>query len=189
MDGLDNTPERYGSIAVALHWLAAVLIFGLLVLGLYMVALPDAGYDKTKIVLFIYHKEFGLLVFFMALVRLVWRWRRPLPHLEPAPDWQKVAARFTHLGLYALMLALPLTGWLMSSAAAMPVSFFGLGYVPDLLPRDDLLFHAFIAMHHWLAYALIAALVAHVGAALWHALITRDATLDKMLPPRSGGAR
>jgi len=182
MIAISTTSERYGTVAVAFHWIAAALIVGLLVLGVYMVSLPDAGYDRKKIVLILYHKEFGVLVFLMALARLAWRAFQPLPHLEPAPDWQKVAARFTHLCLYALMFALPLTGWLMSSAAALPVSFFGLGYLPDLVPRDERLFRALIEMHHLLAYTLMAALVVHVGAALWHAFVTRDATLRKMLP-------
>lgn len=182
MDGIANTTERYGTLAIAFHWLAAAVIFALLVLGLYMVGLPDVGYDKKKIVLIIYHKEFGVLVFLIAAARLAWRWWQPLPRLEPAPDWQKVAARFTHLCLYAFMLALPITGWLMSSAADIPVSFFGLADLPDFVRRDERLFHELITIHHGLAFGLMAVLALHVGAALWHALVTRDATLAKMLP-------
>jgi cytochrome b561 len=179
---VDNTRERYGTVAIAFHWIAAILIAGLLLLGLYMVSLPDVGFDKKKIVLIIYHKEYGVVVMLLALARLGWRFRSPMPALEPARDWQKVTARFVHLCLYGFLLALPLTGWLMSSASALPVSFFGLGYLPDLLPRDDYLFHAFMAIHKWLAYGLIAFLAAHAGAALWHHLVTRDRTLRKMLP-------
>ena len=180
--GIENTRERYGSVAVALHWLVAVLVAGLLALGLYMARLPDAGFDRKKIVLIVSHKEYGVLVLLLVAARIAWRWLEPLPDLEAAPDWQKIAARFVHLWLYALLLALPITGWIMSSAAATPVSFFGLGYLPDLLPRDDYLFRAFIAIHKWLAYALIALLAAHVGAALWHHFVQRDRTLRKMLP-------
>ena len=183
MASLDNTPERYGTVAVAFHWIAAALIVGMLALGLYMVSLPDAGYDRRKIVLIVYHKEFGVLALLLVLARLAWRLRGPMPRLEPAADWQKIAARFAHLWLYALMFALPLSGWLMSSAAALPVSFFGLGSLPDLVARDDYLFRALRKAHAWLAYGLIAVLVAHVGAALWHQLVRHDATLRKMLPP------
>lgn len=182
MKGLDNTRERYGPVAVAFHWLVAVLVVGLLALGLYMARLPDAGFDKKKIVLILYHKEYGILVLLLVAARIAWRSRGPLPWLEKAPAWQKLAARFVHLWLYALLIALPLTGWLMSSAASLPVSFFGLGYLPDLLPHDDYLFHAFIAIHKWLAYTLIALLAVHAGAALWHHYVKRDATLKKMLP-------
>lgn len=182
MDGVDNTRERYGAVAVAFHWLMALLVVGLLALGLYMARLPDVGFDKKKITLIIWHKEYGILVLMSVAARIAWRWRGPLPHLEPAPDWQKLAARFVHLWLYALLIALPITGWLMSSASAFPVSFFGLGYLPDLLPRDDYLFRGFLAIHTWLAYALIALLAVHAGAALWHHFVHRDATLKKMLP-------
>lgn len=182
MDRLANTRERYGSIAVAFHWLVALLVVGLVALGLYMVRLPDVGFDKKKITLILWHKEYGVLVLMLVAARVAWRWMNALPHLEPAADWQKLAARFVHLWLYALLVALPITGWLMSSASALPVSFFGVGYLPDLVARDDMLFRVFIAMHKWLAYALIALLAVHAGAALWHHFVERDATLKKMLP-------
>lgn len=179
---LENTRERYGSVAVAFHWLAALLVVGLLALGLYMTRLPDAGFDKKKIVLIIWHKEYGIVVLVVVAARLAWRWWQPAPHLEPAPMWQKLAARVVHLWLYALLIALPVTGWLMSSASSLPVPFFGLGYLPDFLPHDDILFHAFLAMHAWLAYTLIALIAVHAGAALWHHFVDRDRTLKKMLP-------
>ena len=177
---IDNSPERYGTVAVAFHWLVALLLAGLVALGLYMVSLPDAGFDKRKIVLILYHKEFGILVLLLALARLAWRLRGPMPRLEPAPGWQKVAARFVHLWLYALTIVLPLTGWVMSSAAALPVSFFGFGFLPDMVAYDEYLFRAFRVMHKWLAYGLIAVVAVHAGAALWHHFVTRDATLRKM---------
>lgn len=182
MAGAGNTRERYGTVAVAFHWLVAALMTGLVVLGLYMVRLPDVGFDKKKIVLVIWHKEYGILVLAAAFLRLAWRLRGPTPALEPAPDWQKVTARFVHQWLYLLTFALPLTGWIMSSAAALPVSLFGLGYLPDLVPRDDRLFRFFLGLHHALGYALIALLALHAGAALWHHFVVRDATLRKMLP-------
>jgi cytochrome b561 len=182
MDRLDNSRERYGLVAVVFHWLMALLVLGLLALGLYMTALPDVGFDKKKITLIVWHKEYGVLVLVLVAARIAWRFRGPLPHLEPAPDWQKIAARFVHLCLYASMIALPVTGWLMSSASALPVSFFGLANLPDLLPRDDWLFRGFLAIHKWLAYGLMALLALHAGAALWHHFVDRDATLKKMLP-------
>ena len=184
MTTIDNTAERYGPVAIALHWLIAILIVGLLALGLYMSRLPDVAFDKRKVTLVIWHKEYGMLVLLLACARLAWRLRAVLPRLEPAlPDWQKIVARFVHLCMYALMFALPMTGWIMSSADAIPVSFFGLGFLPDLVPRDDFLFRAFLWLHKWLAYAMIAALAAHAGAALWHHFAARDDTLRRMLPP------
>ena len=94
----------------------------------------------------------------------------------------KIAARFVHLCFYALMFALPMTGWLMSSAAGIPVSFFGLFTLPDFLPHDDYLFQQLIDVHKWFGYVLILFICVHVGAALMHHFVLKDDTLRKMLP-------
>lgn len=177
-----NTSRRYGVVAIALHWFMAVLLISLIALGLYMVSLPDAGFDRKKITLILLHKEYGILALALVAVRLAWRVGNALPALvEHIPDWQKVIARFVHLSFYGLMFALPVTGWLMSSAAAIPVYFFGWG-LPDFISHDDHLFHAFIDIHKWLSYALIACILVHAGAALRHHFIFKDETLKKMLP-------
>ena len=181
-----NTENGYGSISIALHWSMAALLIALVILGLYMVQLPDAGFDTTKISLILYHKEFGVAAFVLAMLRLAWRVTTVLPRLvEHLPDWQKVVARFVHLSFYALMVTLPITGWLMSSAAAIPVSFFGLFNLPDLIPYNNYLFQVFIIIHKWLAYTLIPLIVIHAGAALRHHFIFKDDTLRKMLPGHS----
>jgi cytochrome b561 len=181
---LENTARRYGAIAMVFHWTMAIMIVGLLALGLYMVRLPDTGFDKTKIVLIIWHKEYGVVVLMLALLRLSWRFGGMLPRLvDGMPEWQQVAARFVHLCFYALMIALPVTGWLMSSAAGFPVPFFGLFYLPDLIGYSERRFHFFVELHHWLAYAMIPFIAVHVGAALVHQFRDRDETLRKMLPP------
>jgi cytochrome b561 len=88
------------------------------------------------------------------------------------------------LCFYGLMFALPLTGWLMSSAAGFPVSLLGLVTMPDLIPHNDRLFQTFIEVHKLLGYALIACMVAHIGAALRHHFVLKDTTMRKMLPGR-----
>jgi cytochrome b561 len=176
------TPQRYGAVAVTLHWLMAIVLTVLVVFGLYMVSLPDVGFDTRKIVLILYHKQIGMFALVLALLRLGWRVGHALPALiETLPEWQKVAARLVHLCLYALMFALPLTGWLMSSAAGFPVSLFGLFDLPDFVPKDDYLFQAFVQAHKWSGYALIALTLVHAGAALMHHFINKDETLKKML--------
>lgn len=178
-----NSEDRFGTVAILLHWLMAFLIIGLVVLGLYMVRLPDAGFDTKKITLILFHKEVGVLVLVLFAIRLAWRITQVLPLLEEGlPDWQKIAARFVHLCFYALMFALPVSGLLMSSAAGIPVSFFGLFMLPDLLPHDEYLFQKLIEIHKWLAYGLILLLFIHAGAALQHHLWFKDDTLRKMLP-------
>ena len=179
----DNTRSRYGAVAVLLHWAMALLLAGLAVLGLYMTSLPDAGFDKSKVLLVIYHKEFGMAALVLVVIRLAWSATGVQPELSIRnPEWQNVAARFVHLCFYGLMFALPITGWIMSSAAAIPVSIFGLFYLPDLVPPDDGLFHRMIAVHSWLAYALIACFAVHAAAALYHHYALRDDTLRRMLP-------
>ncbi|MBC8750434.1 MULTISPECIES: cytochrome b [Paraburkholderia] len=180
---IENTEERFGAVAILFHWSMAVLIIGLLALGLYMVRLPDAGFDTRKIVLILYHKEIGFAVLVLLPARLAWRLTQILPQLvADLPQWQKIAARFVHLCFYAMMFALPVTGWLMSSAAGIPVSFFGLFMLPGFLPRDDYLFQRLIDIHKWLAYVLILLIFVHVGAALMHHFVRKDDTLRRMLP-------
>jgi cytochrome b561 len=184
MTPIGNNEAGYGVIAITLHWGMAALLIGLAALGLYMVALPDVGFDTRKIVLILYHKELGMLALVLFAVRLAWRVTNILPHLvADLPDWQKVAARFVHLCFYALMFALPMTGWLMSSAAGFPVSFLQLFTLPDLIGPNEYLFEQLIQIHKWLSYALLVLLVVHTAAALRHRFTFRAGTSSSgMLP-------
>jgi cytochrome b561 len=183
MTPIGDSQERYGAVAILLHWSMAVLVIGLAALGLYMVTLPDAGFDTRKITLILYHKEFGMLALALLAARLAWRTTQILPQLVgQLPDWQKITARFVHLCFYALMFALPVTGWLMSSAAGFPVSFLGLFTLPDIIGRDDYLFQRLTDIHKWLGYLLILFIFIHVAASLQHHFLSRDDTLRRMLP-------
>jgi len=183
MTPLENSEDRYGSIALLFHWSMALLVIGLAALGLYMVNLPDVGFNTKKVTLVLFHKEFGVFALLLLATRLSWRIAQVLPRLVDAlPNWQKIAARFVHLSFYGLLLALPITGCLMSSAAGIPVSFFGLFMLPDLVHRSDDLFQLYTAIHKWLSYVLILFIFVHAGAALRHHFIFKDDTLRKMLP-------
>lgn len=183
MTPIRNTQDRYGIVAIVLHWTMALLMIGLVALGLYMVALPDVGFNTRKIILILAHKQLGMLALLLFALRLGWRVTQILPKLvEHLPEWQMIAARFVHLCFYGLMLALPLTGWLMSSAAGIPVSFLGLFMLPDFIPHNDHLFALCISIHKWLAYALMLLLAVHMGAALRHHFVFKDDTLRRMLP-------
>jgi cytochrome b561 len=185
MTQLKNAEHRYGAVAMALHWLMALLLGALVVLGLYMTRLPDVGFDTWKIRLILSHKQLGIVALTLVALRIVWRVGNVLPQLvETLSDWQKVVARFVHLCFYGLMLALPLTGWLMSSASGIQVSFLGLFALPDLVPQDDRLFDTLVDVHRYLGYALIACMAVHIGAALTHHWLLRDDTLKNMLPGR-----
>lgn len=179
---LANTERHYGAGAITLHWLMAALIAGLLALGIYMVRLPDVGFDTRKITLILIHKEIGMSALALAVARLIWRQLNSLPRLVASlPEWQKVAAIFVHLCFYALMLALPVTGWVMSSAAGIPVSFLGLFTLPDLVPHDENLFERLRQMHDFLGYTMAVLVCIHASAALRHHFLLRDGTLRKML--------
>jgi cytochrome b561 len=183
MTPFENEEDRYGAVALLFHWSMALLVIGLAALGLYMVTLPDVGFNTTKVRLVLLHKELGVLAFILFATRLSWRVTQILPRLvENLPDWQKVTARFVHLSFYALLFALPVTGYLMSSAAGIPVSFFDLFMLPDLVHRDADLFARYVAIHQWLGYALTLFIFIHAGAALGHHFVSKDNTLRKMLP-------
>lgn len=176
-----NTPNNFGLISVLFHWGMALLIAMLSMLGLYMVSLPDAGFSTEKIVLVLMHKEFGLWVLIAVIARLVWRFCNRAPMLpDTVPQWQKITANMVHELLYFFMLALPLTGWLMSDAGGYPV-FFG-GYVlPDLIAYNFDSFLFYKMLHKWLAYALIITVLGHAAAAFYHHFLLKDDVLRRMI--------
>jgi cytochrome b561 len=181
---LANTPSRYGVVAMLIHWGMALLLAALLAMGWYMVSLPDAGFDGRKIGLILAHKSIGMFALLLVLVRIAWRNMNALPRLpDSVPGWQQGAAYFVHLCFYALMLALPVTGWLMSSAGGFPVYlWFDRGALPDLIRNNESQFRFYIDLHRWLAWALLGFLLAHAAAALVHHFVGRDDTMRKMLP-------
>lgn len=175
-----NTQARYGIMAISLHWVMAFLIIGLLAIGLYMVGLP-IGAQKLK--LYRWHKEFGICVLMLVAFRFGWRLVNVSPELPShLATWQKWAAHLVHYSMYVFMIANPITGWLLSSAAGLPVSFFGLFVLPDLVSPSESLRHLLSLTHKWLNYALIATICAHTGAALQHHFIYKDNILRRMLP-------
>ncbi|MCX7672801.1 MAG: cytochrome b [Thiobacillaceae bacterium] len=174
------TAIGYTRSAIALHWAVALLILAALPMGLYMTELT---LSPLKLKLYAYHKWLGVTVFLLALPRLLWRLSHPPPPLPASvPAWQRRAAHALHWALYALMLALPLSGWLMSSAKGFQTVYLGLLPIPDLLPKDEALGERLVAVHATLAYVLLAALLVHVAAALKHHFVDRDEVLTRMLP-------
>lgn len=170
----------YTATAKALHWLMAVLLVGLLALGCYMQDLP---LSPEKLQLYSWHKWAGVTVFVLVIVRGIWRFthRPPLlpASMRPPLQW---AAHAGHFLLYTLMLAIPVSGWLMSSAKGFQTVWFGILPLPDLVARDRALGDLFATVHTGLNLLFIAVLAAHVGAALWHHFIHRDDVLSRMLP-------
>lgn len=172
----------YTHTAKSLHWLMAILIFGLLALGFYMHDLP---LSPQKLQLYSWHKWAGVTAFLLVLFRLAWRaTHRPPPLPANMARTMRFAAHAGHFVLYALMLAIPLSGWLMSSAKGFQTVWFGLLPIPDLLAKDKALGDLLQNVHATLAVLFVLILVGHVAAALKHHFIDRDDILTRMLPAR-----
>jgi len=170
--------NRYSTPAIALHWLIALLIFVAFPLGVYMHELPLSP-DKLK--LYSYHKWIGVSVFLLVAIRLGWR----LTHTPPAlPDgiaaWQRRASAVVHGLLYLLMIAIPLSGWLMSSAKGFQTVWFGVLPLPDLIGKNRELGELLAEVHEALNFTLLALVILHVGAALKHHFVERQPFLQRM---------
>lgn len=171
---------RYTATAIGLHWLMAILIFGMFGVGLYMTGLP---LSPTKLQIYSWHKWAGVTAFLLVLLRIVWRiTHRPPPLPAAMPRWQQLAAHGGHALLYLLMVAIPLTGWLMSSAKGFQTVYFGVLPIPDLLAKDKELGDLLRDVHATLNFLMIAIVAGHVGAALKHHFIDRDDILTRMSP-------
>ncbi len=177
-----NSAVRYGFVAQGLHW----VIVGLLILQITLAKLADElplGLDKLA--LMARHKSVGITILALAVIRLAWRLIDRPPPPPPMPRWQHLASRLTHAAFYVLLFVMPVTGWLMSSAANYPVSWFGLFQLPDFVRPDEGLEHLLEEIHETLAKVLIALAILHAVAALKHQFIDRDGLLMRMLPWRS----
>jgi len=185
-----NDAQRWGAISLGLHWLTVILVLGLATVGLLMHDLPTGPF---KVQVYALHKSTGLTVLALTVLRLLWRLVAGAPApVAGTPRWQDGIAKVTHGALYALLLAMPLSGWLFNSAAGFPLRWFGLFPLPRLGTGYDPDIKAFAhEAHEWLFYALALLVLVHSAAALFHHYRFRDATLSRMLPglsPPSGGA-
>ena len=179
-----HASTHYTRTAKSLHWLMALMIFGLLGLGFYMSDLP---LSPQKLKLYSWHKWAGVTVFLLTFIRLAWR----ATHQPPAMPWQmsklqQAAAHVGHIALYLLMLLIPLSGWLMSSAKGFQTVWFGVLPIPDLLPKNKELGDLLLELHEGLNLLLIALLRAHIAAALKHHFFDKDDVLVRMLPAHAG---
>ncbi len=177
---LRNSPDSWGSVSIALHWLTLLLVLGMAVVGLVMTELPTS---PLKIQVYALHKSFGLTVLGLTALRLLWRLISDRPEPEAgAPRWQERIAALTHGALYGLLIAIPLSGWWFNSASGFPLRWFGLVALPKLGGYDPQM-KVFAKQTHELLFFTLAALVlVHAAAALYHHYHLRDRTLSRMLP-------
>ncbi|HWD16164.1 MAG TPA: cytochrome b [Casimicrobiaceae bacterium] len=184
MKGIDRSaarggPERYGRPAIVLHWVTAALIIANWLLGLSMVPMHIS---PRKLQWYLVHKSIGLTVLFLSSLRLGWRAVRPPPPPVAMPRWQRRAASASHALLYVLLFAIPLSGWLYSSATGVQVVYLGVLPLPNLVPKDRALGDALRLVHVSLNALLFVVFCLHVAAAIKHHVVDRDAALVRILP-------
>jgi cytochrome b561 len=175
-----NTTRSWGSVSKTLHWLIVLLILNQWVIASRADALPLGAAKLQALAL---HKSFGMTILALAIVRLVWRWLNPVPSLEGlAKKWERALAGLSHVLLYGLIFAIPLSGWLMSSARNFPVSWFGLFQFPDLVGPDKSFYDLMHGLHGQLFAALVIVALLHIAGALKHQFIDKNEVLRRMLP-------
>jgi cytochrome b561 len=177
--------NRYTLTAQALHWLTVFFILMILPVAWVMMSLPT-GPEQDRMLVF--HRSLGVTIFAVVIIRLAWRSSHPAP---PSPSdtarLMELISQFTHWMLYALLIFMPVTGYLQS-ADGRPVSYFVVLNLPGL-PKDQELGDAAKVLHllgQWGVYALVGL---HVGATVWHVAIRRDGLLDRMIPPQDQSGR
>jgi cytochrome b561 len=179
---LRNTAAGWGSVAKFLHWTVAALVLGQMILGWWAVRIP---LSPRKLDLFVWHKSVGMTILVLVAVRLAWRVANPSPALPAfTPAWERLAARVVHALLYALLIAMSLSGWVVNSAANVPFRVFWLIPLPPLVGPDREVAELFSDVHLLVFVALSLSLLLHVAAAIRHHVVLRDDVLTRMLPVR-----
>lgn len=176
-----NRHDHFDGFARALHWGMAVLILAMLFVGAGMVASLS-----LRPMLIDLHRPLGIALLALAVIRLLHRWRHPPPPLPVSlPRAQALAAKASHVALYAAMLAMPLLGWAMLSAGGYPVRMTPAFALPPILPPDPALYSLLRQAHGGVGYALFALILLHMAAALHHAWVRRDGVFEAMARGRS----
>ena len=175
-----NTTARWGHVSQFLHWLIVVLLIAQVTLASIADDLP---LGMKKLAMLARHKSVGITILGLAVLRLLWRWMNPTPALpNTLKPYERVLASLTHAGLYIILFAMPLSGWIMSSARGFPVSWFGFIQLPDPVAKNKAIYDAMLETHETLAWVLYAIVTVHVLAALKHHFMLKDHVLKRMLP-------
>lgn len=177
---LKNRSDRWGAVSQVLHWAILVLLVWIAWLGLGMVDMPNT---PAKIGTYALHKSLGLTLLALVAARLAWRLYAGAPSpVVGTPRWQARIASLTHVALYGLMFAIPLSGWLFNSASGYPLQWFKRFNLPALSGRDQGLADVAAGIHEYGFWLLVALVALHAAAALYHHVAQRDDTLTRMLP-------
>ena len=182
---MPDSRSTYRPPARLLHWSMAVLILATIPIGLLMTQEGLARALQNS--LYIFHKNVGVLLLILVLLRLVYRARRQPPPLPASvPDWQHRIAGLSHLALYALLVIMPVAGYIRVRAGGFPIEVLDAMGVPGFVPRSDALAETAQTIHYFGGLALMALVALHIGAALHHAVIRKDGVFSRIWPPFGG---
>lgn len=176
---MQEAPGRYSLLARSLHWIVALVVLLTIPAGFVMVqeGLPR----QVQNTLFIFHKNVGIVVLALVILRFLWRNLRPPPPLpESVPGWQVWIGKVNHGLLYGLLILMPVAGYVRVKAGGFPVEMLDAWGVPALVPESEALAAFAKSMHYFGAFAIGALIALHVLAALYHGLIRRDGVLARM---------
>ena len=178
---MQEANSKYKFPARALHWGMACLVLAMVPMGFLM--LDESLSRALRNTMFITHKNLGVMMLILIAIRLIYRWRTP-PRLAPIalPAIQAIAAKITHAGLYALLVIMPLSGYVRVRAGGFPIEALDALSVPALVPRSDALAELAKTVHLYGAYALLVLMALHIGAAAFHGLVKRDGVFARMWP-------
>jgi cytochrome b561 len=182
---VSNASDQYRLPARLLHWTMAILILAMIPAGLLMVQ-PELDRSLQNS-LFLFHKNVGVLLLILIVVRVIYRWRNPPAALpDDIPGWQHRIAGISHVSLYALLFIIPIAGYIRVKAGGFPIETLDWLGVPSLVPRSDALAEVAKTVHYFAGLAIAAIILSHIGAAAYHGIIRRDGVFSRMWPPFAG---
>jgi len=172
--------EKYSGFAMLLHWVIAVLILGMIPVGIYMAQLESGPLQDS---LYNMHRSFGVVVLSLMLVRLAYRLINGVPAPEPSlTAGQRIGSHIVHLALYALVIAQALIGWVATSAYGAAISVFGLFTLPAIVAKDEALATPLFLVHDVLGFTIAGLVALHITAALYHFIVRGDGVFQRMTP-------
>lgn len=177
--------DHYPATSKLLHWLIAICV---LTTAPVAIAMTRVGKGPTQDILYSFHKSLGVLILILMILRLINRLAAgalaAAPEIEP---WQQTVSSVVHTTFYVLLLAMPVVGYIATSAYGAPPTFFGLFELPPLVSKNEALATQLFTIHRWVGWLLIFLILVHVSAALYHYFVRGDSVLKRMLPRTMGG--